>query len=59
MVRVDLEVISMWAADNRKQYDEKGLRYPIDQTAVEWALRKPVFAAGQFAEPQGEGGFCR
>ena len=31
----------MWTADNRGQYDRKGLRYPTDLTDAEWALVEP------------------
>ena len=39
----------MWTAENRKDYDRKGLRYPSDQTDAEWALVKPFIATGKYA----------
>jgi transposase len=44
----------MWTAENRKDYDRKGLRYPSDQTDAEWALVKPFIAAGKYATPAWE-----
>ena len=32
----------MWAPENRKHYDRKGLRYPSDMTDSEWALIEPL-----------------
>ena len=39
----------MWTAENRKDYDRKGLRYPSDQTDAEWTLVKPFIATGKYA----------
>lgn len=32
----------MWTAENRKNYERKGLRYPSDMTDAEWALVEPL-----------------
>ena len=32
----------MWTAENRKYYDQRGLRYPSDLTDAEWALVEPL-----------------
>lgn len=31
----------MWTAENRRDYDRRGLRYPSDLTDAEWALVEP------------------
>jgi transposase len=32
----------MWTAENRRQYERTGLRYPSDLTDAEWALAEPL-----------------
>lgn len=32
----------MWTAENRRQYERTGLRYPSDLTDAEWALAAPL-----------------
>jgi transposase len=32
----------MWTAENRREYERKGLRYPSDLTDAEWALVEPL-----------------
>ncbi len=32
----------MWTAENRREYERKGLRYPSDLTDAEWALVAPL-----------------
>lgn len=32
----------MWTAENRGQYERKGLRYPSDMSDAEWALIAPL-----------------
>ncbi len=32
----------MWTAENRGQYERKGLRYPSDVSDAEWALIEPL-----------------
>ena len=32
----------MWTAENRHQYERRGLRYPSDLTDAEWALAAPL-----------------
>jgi transposase len=44
----------MWTAQNRRDYERQGLRYPSDQTDAEWALARPFIAVGKFATPESE-----
>jgi transposase len=32
----------MWTAENRREYERSGLRYPSDLTDAEWALAEPL-----------------
>src|SRR3712207_9587353 len=32
----------MWTAENRREYERTGLRYPSDLTDAEWALAEPL-----------------
>ncbi len=37
----------MWTAENRRQYERTGLRYPSDLTEAEWALAAPLIPPGK------------